>query len=152
MPVIVRSAVGPHGFTLIELILAVVVVSLLTMVAVPAYLEQLRKSRRADAQSQSALISLAQERYRLGHSSFAKNIGDLAAEGVEALSAGGHYHASINEGTGVGYTVTIRPVPGGRQAGDAQCAEFKVVMLRGGLTRIARDSGGGDSSRRCWPQ
>lgn len=149
---IARSNTTSNGFTLIELTIAVVVASLLAMLALPSYLEQLRKSRRADAQHQSALISLAQERYRLGHSQFAADIEQLATEGVQALSTGGYYQASISEGTGVGYTLTIRPLPGGRQAGDVQCAELKVVMRRGALTRSAKDSNGTDSSSRCWPQ
>ncbi len=147
-----RPALGIGGFTLLELVFAVVVAGLLAMVAIPSFMDQLRKSRRADAYDHSALITLAQERYRIGHSSFATTIDQLASEGVGAVSAGGYYVAAIAEGTGVGYTLTLKPTPDGKQAGDRQCAEFKVVFLRGGLTRTSTDASGGDSSTRCWPQ
>lgn len=46
------------GFTLIELMIAVVVVAILAAVALPSYQEHVRKSRRVDAQS--AMLELAQ--------------------------------------------------------------------------------------------
>ncbi|MBH9575590.1 type IV pilin protein [Inhella proteolytica] len=147
-----RPALGVGGFTLLELVFAVVVAGLLALVAIPSFMDQLRKSRRADAHDHSALITLAQERYRIGHSSFASAIDQLAAEGVSEVSAGGYYVASLVEGTGVGYTLSLKPAAGSKQADDRQCAEFKIVFLRGGLTRTATDAGGVDSSARCWPQ
>lgn len=151
MPIL-RPAPRPAGFTLIELVIAVVIAALLAMVALPAYMDYLRKGRRADAHDQSTLISQAQERYRIGHSRFAGAIEELASEGVTVLSAAGHYQAEISESTGVGYTFTVKPVSGGKQAADSQCAEFKVVLLRGGLTRTAKNAGGSDTSTQCWPQ
>lgn len=47
-----------YGFTLIELMIVVVVISILSMIALPSYQESVRKSRRADAKT--ALVQLAQ--------------------------------------------------------------------------------------------
>lgn len=141
----VHPALDQLGFSLLELLIAGVLAALLAMLALPSFMDQLRKSRRADAHDLATQISQAQERHRANNSRFAASIDALAAEGVSATSAGGHYRATISEGTGVGYTFTIRPVSGGRQEADRQCAEFRVVLLRGGLSRSA-------TTPQCWPQ
>ncbi len=59
-----------RGFTLIELMIAVVIVGLLTMLAYPAYTQSVRKSRRAD--SKTALLDLAsrEERFMAANNRF----------------------------------------------------------------------------------
>lgn len=54
---------GVRGFTLIEVMIVVAVVAVLAAIAYPSYDEQVRRSRRADAQT--ALLELSQhmERY-----------------------------------------------------------------------------------------
>lgn len=147
-----RPSTAFAGFTLVELVIAVALVGVLAAVALPSFLDQIRKSRRADAHDLAAAITQAQERYRIGHSRFASAVDELADEGIASTSAAGRYQVSFGSGTGVGYSFTITPLAGSSQANDRQCTEFKVVMLRGGLTRSAKDSLGGDSSTACWPQ
>ena len=50
------------GFTLVELLIAVVIISLLAMVAVPSYNVSISKARRADAQTVLAGLAAAMER------------------------------------------------------------------------------------------
>lgn len=51
------------GFTLIEVLIVVVVVSILTALAYPRYLEQIQTSRRADAQQALMGLASAMERH-----------------------------------------------------------------------------------------
>ena len=50
------------GFTLIELMIVVAVIALLLSIALPAYAEQIRKARRAEAVSALLKVASAQER------------------------------------------------------------------------------------------
>ena len=52
------------GFTLIELMIVVAVVAILAAIAIPSYLDQSRKGRRADAVRAVGDFQLALERYR----------------------------------------------------------------------------------------
>ena len=51
------------GFTLIELMIVVAVVAILASIAVPAYQEQIRKSRRAQAKADMVEYAQMAERY-----------------------------------------------------------------------------------------
>ena len=51
------------GFTLVELMVVVVIISLLAMVAVPSYNTSVSKARRADAQSSLSNFANVMERF-----------------------------------------------------------------------------------------
>jgi type IV pilus assembly protein PilE len=52
------------GFTLLEVILVVAVIAILVTIAYPSYEEQIRRSRRADAQGALQAFAIAMERYK----------------------------------------------------------------------------------------
>ena len=52
------------GFTLIELMIVVVVIAILAALAYPSYIEQVHKSRRADAMRAVSQLQLDLERWR----------------------------------------------------------------------------------------
>ena len=60
----------PSGFTLIELMIVVAIVAILATIAYPSFIEQIRKSRRAEAIASVQDAQLRLERWRVDHASF----------------------------------------------------------------------------------
>jgi type II secretion system protein G len=58
------------GFTLIELLVVIVIVGILSAVAIPQFLNQVRRSRTAEAQAALTAVGRASEVYRLDFSQY----------------------------------------------------------------------------------
>jgi type IV pilus assembly protein PilE len=138
-----------QGFTLVEVIITVVIVGLLTAVAVPSFIDQARKGRRADAFDAMVRVQQEQERHRSQNLKYADSLSTLK---LASSSVAGYYQLKLSEVSAQGFTLTAQPTSGGRQAADKDCAEFKLMISRGTQTRTASSQGGADSTTRCWPQ
>ncbi|BAL25515.1 type IV pilin protein [Azoarcus sp. KH32C] len=121
------------GFTLIELMIAMVVVAILAAVAIPSYMDSIRKSRRADATTSLTKLQLAQETWRLNHSTYTGTLSDL---GLTSTSSDGYYTIGITSGTAsaTGYTATAAAVSGKSQANDSGCTTITLTVSSGGNT------------------
>lgn len=110
----------PTGFTLIELLVVVAIVAILAAIAVPAYNEQVRKSRRAEAVRFVGDLQLALERWRAENPSFANCSGTNCGSGtypVEPTSTvSPFYDIDIATATATAYSITATPA--GAQTGD----------------------------------
>jgi type IV pilus assembly protein PilE len=126
------------GFTLVELMVVVMIATILTMIAVPAYTSQIRKSRRTEAKT--ALLDLAgrEERYlatngaytalgtQLGYPSdtwpqaTSSNYYNITVSGVTAAAAG----TALTAGTAAKFLITASAI--NAQLKDTQCASFTV--------------------------
>jgi type IV pilus assembly protein PilE len=63
------------GFTLLELIIVVAIISILASIAIPAYNGYVETSKRSDAQASLMALAIAQEKYRAQCPSYAQNFG-----------------------------------------------------------------------------
>lgn len=119
-----------RGFTLIELMIVVIVVAILAAVAYPSFLNQIRKSRRADAVDAAARIQQAEERWRANNTTYTATI---AAGGLNlsATSVGGYYGMAVSAASGTGYTLTATAVAGTSQAADTGCTVMTVTVTNG---------------------
>jgi type IV pilus assembly protein PilE len=140
------------GFTLIELMIALVVLSLLLAIAIPSYREQTRKGYRSLATS--ALMDRAARLERcaalnasLGFlatntacPAFPSNVTDET--GTTAL-----WQITIPTRTATTYTLQARPVAGSPAAGDTTCA---VIQLTHTGAPSATNSSSAASTRECW--
>lgn len=130
---------GGRGFTLIELMIALAVVALLAMVALPAYQSQVQKSRRADAKV--ALMNAAQALERCAANDPAAGYTAAGCPSFPKTSSEGFYSITAPTLTATTYTLTAQPVADGPQAGDAQCASLSLDQTG------TRTSSPGDD---CW--
>jgi type IV pilus assembly protein PilE len=135
------------GFTLIELMIVVIVLTVLAAVAYPTFVDQVRKSRRADAIAALNRVAQAQERWRANNPTYAK-VNDAAPgdppNGVLDPSTPS-YKVEVPSHSSTGYTATA--TARGAQAGDTECTSLVLTMASGNLSYT---STGSASDAKCW--
>lgn len=108
----------PHGFTLIELMITVVILGTLAAIAYPAYQDRVEKARRADAQAALLELSTLMEGYYTENNTYV-GAATPADVGGSATSAKRYYNLSITNLTASTYTLNAAPDAGGPQASDS---------------------------------
>lgn len=125
------------GFTLIELMITVVIIGILATIAYPSFLTQLRKSRRAEAQSTLMGIAVRQQQFLLDARRYASSVSEL---GVTVPPSVAIFYAisilAVNS-AGAEPTFIASAVPLNVQADDA-CAVLSV------------DQAGVKAPASCW--
>ncbi len=131
-----RTAQRPSrttGFTLIELMITVLIISVLVAIAVPSYIDKVRKSRRTEAKT--VLLDLAgrEERFFNTNNTYSIAAADLGygtgGNVTNQVVGSGYYQVSVTltAGPPVGYTLTAAPVAGTDQAKDTHCTLFTLL-------------------------
>lgn len=102
------------GFTLIELMIVVAIVALLAAIGYPAYTDQVRKARRADAQAELNDAASREEQFFLDNKTYTTSFGNTGLN-ISTTTEGGYYTLSATMAGG-GYVLTATPQ--GAQASD----------------------------------
>ncbi len=73
-----------HGFTLLELMIAIVIIGILAAVAYPGYQNQIRRARRADAQGDLMAFAALMERSFTARNNYFDNgtLADINGNGI----------------------------------------------------------------------
>ncbi len=109
------------GFTLVELMISIAIIALLLSIAIPSYLQHVRKSKRAEAQGALVSFANAMEVWRLqNNGSYLGAAAGSAATGAPSVFStvvpisGGRttYNLTINAATASTYTLRATPVTG----------------------------------------
>jgi type IV pilus assembly protein PilE len=89
-----------NGFSLIELLIALAIMGILAVLAIPSYTKYMVKSRQVDAKTQLTAVRQAQEIYRLQYGAYTSNTALLSGwQGTV-----GKYAFSILSGTSSNFT------------------------------------------------
>lgn len=123
-----------QGFTLIELMIAVAIVGILSAVAVPAYSDFMKKSRRSDAVSALLALQMAEEKVKARTGSY-----EAFADSTSEL---GYYTLSVTAAANT-FTITADPVSGGKQDGDV-CTSANFLVTESGPDTTS------DQKKECW--
>jgi type IV pilus assembly protein PilE len=144
------------GFSLIELIVALAVVALLSTIALPSFLQQIRKARRADAIAGVLRVQQAQERYRAVQPNYAPGLG-ADGLGLPAASPSGHYLLTSMAASGAeALSYSVQAQAQGAQAQDSDC-RYLAVRINAGQMNYASGSGPdlanlASANKACWGQ
>jgi type IV pilus assembly protein PilE len=143
------------GFTLIELMIACVILAIIVGIAVPSYQAQVRKARRTDARNAMLDIAAREERYL----SIANSYTDVPLEVGYPGASPANWPVNVSNNF---YNVRVTQVPAAglvpasflitatainAQVADTACQTFTLDNIG---TQIARDSANALNSAVCW--
>jgi type IV pilus assembly protein PilE len=166
-----RIPVRVAGFTLIELMVAVLVAAILVAIAAPSYQSQIQHARRTDAKTALLDAAVREEKYRslsnsytvapdkLGYAQLPIQIGSnnyytlnvCIGSANSSTAATSPCTAATTSSGNTSFVVSAVPVAGTSQAGDVSCQYFAVDNT--GVqysTNSATGTGTTDTTSICW--
>jgi type IV pilus assembly protein PilE len=140
------------GFTLVEIMIVVVVVGILLAVALPSFMDSIRKGRRSEAFAAMAALQQAQERFRSSNATYASSSDPGFA--TATTSPGGYYSVSVAAGSNATDYEIIADGTGSSQANDGACSRLGVRVAGGVNSGAIRYASGSSfsyaASNPCW--
>jgi type IV pilus assembly protein PilE len=167
-----RASIGIAGFSLIELVVVMVVVTILAAIAIPSYQSQIRKSRRTDAKTVVLDLAAREEKYLSLNNSYTSspaNLGYGTGAAFPQNVSSGYYQvyvciastagstsattpctAATATVAGTSYVVAAIPVTGTTQANDSACQYFAIDNTGTHFASASTAGTGSDVSSTCW--
>jgi type IV pilus assembly protein PilE len=141
-----------RGFTLVEVLTALVALVVIVAVAIPMWRTHQLKVRRGEAIDALLAVQVAQDRYFATHARYADgsraHVAPPQGLGLRAASEHNSYLISIERaGDELGYVAIARATDRSAASGDARCREMRLDQHG---RRSAFNSNGEDSSADCW--
>lgn len=126
------------GFTLIELMITVAIISILATISVPMYKNYVKSSNREDAYGALLRMRDAQEQYMLRNNAAAYTTDETLIGGTNTEHD--YYTVTVQSADASGFVLQAVAVVGGPQEFDAPC------------TTITLSSTGARGPATCWPE
>ena len=134
------------GFTLIELMVTIIIGAILISIAGPAYLTQIRKSRRTEAKTAILDLASREERLYSTTNTYSATPATLGYTAFGQAIGGGYYKLAVTAPAGATPTFTVTATAINSQLKDTACAKF-IVDQTGKVT--SQNSAGTDSTAQC---
>lgn len=137
-----------RGFTLPDIVVALLIAALLAAIALPSFADAIRRSRRAEAVAALNQLQLAQERWRADNAAYSS---DLAELGQPSATPNGHYTIHIVSADDRTHVASASAV--GTQARDESCTVLTLQLSGGVLRYTSTDAHGSESAavpNLCW--
>jgi type IV pilus assembly protein PilE len=128
-----------RGFSMIELMIVVVIISILAAIAIPSYRQYVMKGHRSEATRALQDIASRQENYYFSNNAYTSNLADL---GASSSIAGAYFTVAIPSASSSDYEITATAQ--GTQTQDQGCTAF--TLHRSG----AKESTGTATADVCW--
>lgn len=116
------------GFTMIEMLITVVMVSILAAIALPSYQESIRSTRRGEAKVELMLLAKAQMKWRATDIDYADTDeldGITALKSIKSVDGNTYYDYAVVATTNAATTFKINATPKGTQTNDS-CGTLSV--------------------------
>ena len=129
-----------HGFTLVELMIVVVIVSILASIAYPNYQAFLARAKRNEARAALLRLATAQERFYLNNNTFTQDLTRLGFGTTPTwITETGYYTIQVTAADANNFSATATYNDAGDEA--AKCLTF-TIDGRGGKASAPDDD--------CW--
>ena len=124
-----------RGFTLIELMVVIAIVGIIAAIALPSFVNQVRKSRRSDAMRGLADLQLREERWRASHAKYLGTDSSAADKSAFAALPVGDDYAFALDSTESATDFTVKATATGGQAADTACTPLRIRVASGVVTK-----------------
>ncbi len=147
-----------QGFSLIELLIAVAIIGIIAMVALPSYKDSVYKARRADGMNLLLRAAAAQERLFTLYSSYTNVITKPA--GCSGAACGLALASDVSEEKF--YKLSIEALPVGCAPGGTRCESYVLTATAQGdqandlvckdltLNQVGEKGASGTAPAACW--
>jgi len=135
-----KNIVTSRGFTLIEMIIVVAIISILAMIVIPSLNNETTRSRRNDAKVALTRAATDLERCFVMYNAYNNSACNAYPASGTVVSDNGYYKIIATSLSATAFTLTASPTASSPQQDDTHCQNLSITS--GGVKSATHDD--------CW--